>query len=262
MSDLCDDIRTQGQATSVAARVEFQGSFTDLSSFFAPVYNIVHTHCLQLAKLRIPEFNLRFLCRLTKILRPISHSSIVDQLFEGWGSLHGLPPTSTFGSTELASCMKTIEGLLPLEVRMVVCNNLQQGVFASLAVCSETLDWVEQNKPLVAAYPGRRGQIINLSPRHMFLGLNMTSVLGENYLQDIGSDPDAEYSHTMPVLDCAIGVQYALGVYGIRSIRILYKDGSSSSWAGDLPQAGLVRSAHTSHSLRRLSCTIDVSLFL
>lgn len=261
LSDLCDDIRAQGEATIRAARVDFQAPFNDLSNFYYPVFKVLHTHCLQLAKLRIPELNLRFLCRLAKILRPISHSAIIDQLFEGWDSLHRLPTASNSGSTALASYVKTMQERLPAEVQMVVCKNLQEGLFASLAVCSETLDWVEQNKPLVAAYPDFHRHMTHLNPRHMFLGLKMTSVLGESYLLEIGSDPNAEYSHTIPILDGAIGVQYALGVYGVRSMRILYKDGSSSPWTGDLLHVKLVRSAHTGHSLRSLEWTTDVSIF-
>lgn len=227
--------------------------------------NTLHIHCLQLVKQRLPGLDKGHLCRLADVLAPVTYRSLVDNLFDGYDALRRLPGGG-FGSTDLGSFARRLVEDLPAEVQIMICQHMKGGLFASLAVCVETLDWLEQNGSVLATPKSQNHGPRALQPTGTpckFLGANTGSVLGERYLTEIGlADDHTTYTHAIPILDGVLGVQYGLGMDGVRSLRLRYKDGTASPWLGDriaLESLKYVRSIQFSRSLRSLTWKSEVS---
>lgn len=72
----------------------------------------------------------------------------------------------------------------------------------------------------------------------------MTDFMGQSYLSNLALEPLEGASTHIDVANKAVrGLQFALGWFGLRGIRIFYEDGSFSPWLGDSTSCwvGIVR---------------------
>lgn len=233
---------------------------------FTSSASLIHAPCLQLAKTRFPQLSVRFLCQFAQITRPVTARSIVDKLTPKSRQVPQAPLRfSHLAPTKLGFLLKkTAE--LPLELQNSICDDFKPGFLSSMVVCDQTLNWMEEFSELVKSPACAGIKQISLPVGGLtqfdFLGANMMSVLGDSCLTLIGADPSAAYDLTIPISDQgrrgdALGLQYTLGTYGIRKIRIQYQDGSVSPWLGDTSGSGWTRFAPLT-DLRSLAWQSDV----
>lgn len=175
------------------------------------------------------------------------------------GSLH--PDSSPFsGATPLGSLLARMY-ILPTELQFQVLGLLRGTMFASLlqtkTFVSEMLPslcprsaWAIQPiiKPLAVDGEGSSG----------ILSCCSTIIMGRSYLSDMAFRRPRGSGSYIPIAKKAVqGVQFALGRFGLRGIRISYEDGSSSPWLGEPSSCwiGAVRC----HDVSKLKVVADVS---
>lgn len=128
---------------------------------------------------------------------------------------------------------------LPAEIQFQIMGLLKGTMVASLiqteTFVSELLPHLHnqssrklhpQREPLQA---GREGS--NVSPY-----CRTTEIVGKPYLSRLALTPcalEGSAARLVVAKTAVRGVQFALGWFGLRGIRILYKDGSFSPWLGD-----------------------------
>lgn len=207
------------------------------------VINMVHIPCLQLARRRFPGAfdSLRSMWHLSMLLRPVVGWSELRRMNHEKGAT--TLPQSGLASTELGSLVQGLAGKLPVELQKMICDYIPCSLFSSLSKCLETLNWIAgYGVPRAVKYATA------MSSRTPFAGVSTISGLGakivpfpgESCLMYIGADISTEttFDQTIPILDQpVVGLQYVLGLYGVRGLRIHYQDGSISPWLGDVPVA-------------------------
>ena len=89
--------------------------------------------------------------------------------------------------------------------------------------------------------------------------IRTVSLFGRQYFSEIGFNKTADGLSTIPVRSDKIrGVRFALGRFGLRGLRILYADGSASSWLGQT--AGCWFGNARGRCIRDLEVFVNVSL--
>ncbi|CAH0054016.1 unnamed protein product [Clonostachys solani] len=222
--------------------------------------HLVHIPCLQLAHIRLPRLCIRTLCRIGQILRPVV----------GWRDsvrLFGRQPMSSFLSqcslrpTELGAVIQQIQQRLSIEIQMMVCEFLPEGLFSSLATCSETVRWlVEQEFADFTALGPCLAPKSPLTSVHDVeaLAASVRDVLGESYLAGLQASPlqGAQNYQIQLSRQDVLGLHVLLGRYGVVGTRVRYQDGSVSPWLGQsVSKWGyFIRG----HDLKRLQVQSDV----
>jgi hypothetical protein len=152
-------------------------------------------------------------------------------------------PQSGLTSTELGTLIQGLTGKLPVELQRMICDRVSCSLFSSLSRCLETLTWIAdygvtralQHAPTISVQrPLQQRSAITA------IGAKIVPFPEEYCLMRINADmsTDTAYDQTIPVSDEPIaGVQYVLGLYGVRGLRVHYQDGSTSPWLGDVPVA-------------------------
>lgn len=205
--------------------------------------NISHIACLELAKLRLPRLSVRLLCDLACLMRPVVawRHALTLMARGGQRSLLQLLKCDISSSTDSGSTVRDVREKLPAELQRLICDMVPPGIFSSLAACSGTLAWIESHG--LVSEESRVGRL-SFSTETPFkdvsslrtLRADVFDILGERCLTRITADPEAVRDHQIMLVERPVlGVQYALGLYGVVALRIHYQDGSVSSWLGRRP---------------------------
>ena len=199
--------------------------------------NLVHAHCLELAKTKLPRISIHRLCQIAWLLRPVAPWLTINSISASKQSVLAALPRSVHATTELGALIKMTVESLPRELEALVCDMVPHSLFTSMANCLATLEWIGQNGfmhrtnyplPLTTSLP-----LSQYSAEYRTLGADIISIRGEGCLTKIGTDPSVTYSHTISLPDQPLdGLQYVLGTYGVTGLRLHYQDGSYSPWLG------------------------------
>lgn len=127
--------------------------------------------------------------------------------------------------------------LLPSELQFQIMSLLKDTMVASLL---HTKTFVSELLPRLRA---RRNWTLQPEVRPLrgvwaqsnsILSCCTTEIMGRPYLSDLALEPLKESTAQVVVANIAIrGLQFALGRFGLRGVRISYEDGSFSPWLGD-----------------------------
>ncbi|VUC26190.1 unnamed protein product [Clonostachys rosea] len=202
--------------------------------------NLVHIHCLQLAKRRWNDLSTPFLVRIARSLRPITPSNVATEVLGIKPGLTKLPDSEIAPEdSSLGLVLANIHRRLPGELQRMVCEHLRGEFFFWVARCLETLDWIDDHQLAIATLPNTSPKYHHpLRPFSSFKRLvaNTVNILGETCLSRIGGDSPTSYDMEIEIRQSPIsGIKYALGIYGVVGLRVLYEDGSSSAWLGRSP---------------------------
>ena len=176
-----------------------------------------------------------YLLRLARHTRPIVPPRVLDSHSRMLSRQTRVAECSA--DTPLARLVTQMAQKLPLELQCMILDYLTGSLFASLlkatSVSSRLL------KRLDFSIPAGGPRTIDLGmvgPVHN-LYVQTLDIFGTTYLAYIGYNRlDASFSPSasIPVKSSPFrGVQYALGEFGLRGLRILYEDGTRSAWLGD-----------------------------
>lgn len=172
-----------------------------------------------------------------------------------------LPEGDTNCARLVARC-----ALLPQEMQSQILGYLACTLVSSLAVACHTansfFDLVDQGPVPVL----RHGDLFQDLPMDTYtpLGLLMAKrsyLFGSEYLRDIKVVPRAPQDGLSPDgiivrTDVESLIQFSLGLHGLCALRVLYQDGTSSTWLGD-PSAGC-HGTEAAVSLRKCTVIQDV----
>lgn len=152
--------------------------------------------------------------------------------------LPSMPPDPEFfnAGTPLGELLSKVR-VLPAELQIQIISLLKGTMVASLlqtkTFVSELLprlraqfNWTLQ--PEIKPLRGGRGQ------SSAILSCCSTEIMGRPYLSDLALEPIKGSTAQVIVANKAVrGLQFALGRFGLRGVRISYEDGSFSPWLGD-----------------------------
>lgn len=160
-------------------------------------------------------------------------------LGRGAGAVPSMPPEPDFfhAGTPLGGILSKVR-LLPAELQFQIVTLLEGTMVASLlqakAFVAELLprlrarsNWTLQpsTKPLRGGWSQSSANILSCCS---------TEITGRSYLSDLALEPLKGSSAQVIVADLTVrGLQFALGRFGLRGVRISYEDGSFSPWLGD-----------------------------
>lgn len=165
-------------------------------------------------------------------------------------------------STPLARLLADIR-TLPAEIQIQIMDLLKGTLFASLlqarALASEMLPRLRPCSTWTIL-PSVKPLAVNAEEDRSSLSCRSTSILGQSHLSELALGQLEGSASRIPVASRAIrGLQFALGRFGLRGVRISYEDGSYSSWLGESSSrwVGTVRC----YDLAQLNVVADVSPF-
>lgn len=208
--------------------------------------NLVHSACLLLlmrpgteAKHRLP-ISARLLARAARALRPL----VLCRTGQNFFKLDAEPcrfrlPDDTSRSKDLGPLLADIERKLPRELRDNIYGRLTGSFFLSLCRCLGTLQslpWPQLIKVGDAPRLSSQSPLLHHHPPSLPERLFATTVdvLGETCLASLQITGLYTAGLAVDIRDSPIqGVEYAFGIYGVTGLRILYHDGSTSSWLGE-----------------------------
>ena len=186
-----------------------------------PVY-VAHRDCWSLAvgagKTHIGLY--RFAANLQHVIPPRYTTQPPPR-----GSL----PADYRATTDLGRLVYAAATRLPAEMQNVIVKYLGGHLVSSLLRASQTIASYVKETP--------RYQVIThvtlaTAERVESLYVKTTTVFGLNYLTEIGFNKrEGDFIHARRSGFC--GMRFALGTYGIRALRSLYENGSTSPWLGD-----------------------------
>lgn len=152
---------------------------------------------------------------------------------------------------------------LPAEIQIQIMDLLKGTLFASLlqakALASEMLPRLRPCSTWTIQ-PDVKPLGVNAEENSSTLSCRSTSILGQSHLSELALGQLEGSASRVPVANRAVrGLQFALGRYGLRGVRISYQDGSYSSWLGECSSCwvGTVRCS----DLSQLNVIADVSPF-
>ena len=163
--------------------------------------------------------------------------------------------------TPLSRLLTRIARQLPPELQCMILDHLSGSPFASLlkttSVASQLLHRVNSPGP-----SGPRTIGLDVVGRVLSLSCRFSDLFGLAYLTHIThnqhNQQDRLSSPAISVESLPLrGIQYALGEFGLRALRVLYEDGSKSAWLGD--PSGCWYGIAVGQSLGNLSFLVDVS---
>lgn len=166
-------------------------------------------------------------------------------------------------STPLGGLLSEIRNLPP-ELQIQIIELLKGTFFASLL---RAKTFVSEMLPRLHAgstwtiQPTARSLKLAREETSTFLFCRSMEILGRSYLSDLSlAQLEGPVSY-IPIGNRAVrGLQFALGRFGLRGVRISYEDGSYSSWLGESSSCwiGTVRCSDMS----QLDVIADVSSFI
>lgn len=137
--------------------------------------------------------------------------------------------------------------LLPVELQIQIMGLLKGTMVASLL---QTKQYVSELLPLLrdrsswTLMPKRKPLGISREASKVSLYCHRMDIMGQPYLSNLALEPLKGPTAHIDVANITIrGLQFALGWFGLRGIRISYEDGSFSPWLGDSTSCwvGIVR---------------------
>lgn len=162
------------------------------------------------------------------------------------------------GSTELGSLLSRL-GNMPLEVQSEVTKRLNLTLFLSL-LKAKTL--VAQLLPQIRESDMMKPETRTIDGDGSFNSIHVRyrDIMGTSYLAAISFKRESGRDElSIPVADREVrGVQFSLGRFGLRGIRVLYEDGTRSPWLGEKSSCW-IGVAH-GRDLSRLRVISDVCL--
>ena len=165
------------------------------------------------------------------------------------------PPAGGYGDTPLGELLGAIARRLPVELQDAISTCLDTQMIGSIARASKTATFKlkdqEYEMPWWHAVPYKApATSLNAKTSHLF-GLLYISKLSFNEPGDI----------SIPLESAGVrGFRFAIDSYGLRAIRVLYDDQSTSPWLGD-PQSSWYGEIFGSN-LEELSVISDVSILI
>lgn len=127
--------------------------------------------------------------------------------------------------------------LLPAELQFQIVSLLKGTMVASLL---QTKTFVSELLPRLRARPNwtLKPEIKPLrggwGKSSAVLSCCSTEIMGRQYLSDLALEPLKGSTAQVSIANIAVrGLQFALGRFGLRGVRISYEDGSFSAWLGD-----------------------------
>lgn len=161
-------------------------------------------------------------------------------------------------STELGKLISRL-GRMPLEIQFQVTKRLSLTLFLSLLKTKTLLD---QLLPLVRESTMTKPQVRIPDTDGSFNSIHVRyrNIMGTSYLATIGFKrrSGAEAVSIAVANRNVRGVQFSLGRFGLKGIRVLYKDGTCSPWLGE-PSLCWIGFAY-GRDLSRLRVIADVCL--
>jgi hypothetical protein len=150
--------------------------------------------------------------------------------------LASVPPIEGKLWTRLGRLLARIR-LLPAELQRQIMGHLKGTMFASLLQAKKFVLEVMPRLPSESTWTIQAktkflrevGQV-----RSDSLSCGSVNIMGRPYISELGlGQPNGSGSH-IPISKKALrGVQFALGRFGLRGIRIWYEDSSFSPWLGE-----------------------------
>lgn len=165
------------------------------------------------------------LAQCTRTIPPSLNPGGHDRTLSQQTHLGGFDP-----GTSLGKFLRRVTWL-PVELQAVVLDHLGGSLFASLL----------KTRTAAKALLHRLGPSIPVEPTSIGAGIDgiptsicvrTSLILGQPYLTSICLNKTE--GTWLPLPGAGVrGLQYALGEYGLRAVRILYQGGSCSTWLGD-----------------------------
>lgn len=136
-------------------------------------------------------------------------------------------------ATELGSLISRL-GKMPLEVQFEVTKRLNLTLFLSLL---RTKTLIDQLLPQICESTTMKPETRTIDGGESFNSIHVRyrNIMGTSYLAAISFKRESgRDALSIPVADRDVrGVQFSLGRFGLRGIRVLYKDGTCSPWLGE-----------------------------
>lgn len=141
-----------------------------------------------------------------------------------------------YASTTLAKLLSKVRALPP-ELQLQIMSSLKDTMFASLlqamTFVSEVLPHLPPRSPWTIQ-PKRTSLQVSVDENIQSLFGCSRSIMGRPYLSELALGPLNGSTTQIPLANRSVrGLQFALGRFGLRGVRISYQDGSFSSWLGD-----------------------------
>lgn len=137
-------------------------------------------------------------------------------------------------ATELGSLVSRL-GQMPLEVQFEVTKRLNLTLFLSLL---RTKTLVAQLLPQIRESTTMKPETRTIDGDGSFNSIHVRyrNIMGTSYLAAISFKRESgRDALSIPVADRDVrGVQFSLGRFGLRGIRVLYEDGTRSPWLGEM----------------------------
>ncbi len=155
-------------------------------------------------------------------------------------SLLRSPILPTFNETDLARLLTRAWTCLPAELQAEVMGYQSGNLALSLIRAYQTATLIKLTENHLPE--PRRVALERNSHASNWLGISMTSLFGKKYIGSMTlarrvneSTPPQGLSISLDA-EAITAVQFVLGTYGLRAIRLSYRDGSSSPWLGEPDQ--------------------------
>lgn len=226
--------------------------------------NFAHDQCYKTARRLYRGFCLDTLMQLTRLTRPILPWACLpvtmDRVFQTPTMLSSY--TDQRSPTDLGRLIATVEERLPIELQQMIFNDTPT-MFQSLARCSQLVQTysavLRLGAPAALSTPLQYIRPLRTTLGIRQLGINVMDILGEPCIMKIGVQHPIGWQYEIEVSDRPVfGLQVALGSYGPVALRVLYTDGSMSSWLGEVYSARWFRTCPG--FLENMQTAIDVCI--
>lgn len=173
-----------------------------------------------------------------EIRRYDNDSSVGCHDYPGRIVLPSMPPHTDQlrGGTPLGELLSKV-CLLPAELQFQIMGLLKGTMVACLL---QTKQYVSELLPFLhdrsswTLMPKTKPLHIGRKASKVSLYCHTTDIMGQPYLSNLALEPLKGAIAHVDVANIAVrGLQFALGWFGLRGIRISYEDGSFSPWLGD-----------------------------
>ena len=134
--------------------------------------------------------------------------------------------------TPLGRLLADMTRRLPPEIQGMVLDYMAGSLLASLLKTNSVVPSLLQRLNPTGPLDPKVVDVGSAEAIHS-IHIRTSDVFGRSYLTHIEYNRPEDIS-SIPIKPLALkGIQYALGEFGLRALRILYKDGSRSAWLGD-----------------------------
>jgi hypothetical protein len=193
--------------------------------------HISHTACVQLACRRFGKNTIEALDLLAAQAHPLLSQRFLSQPIQLLQNYLRIPIRDLCPDTDLGQMLHQVRWRLPLELQHAIFSQLS-GLFCSLMSCSATLDWAssfhERQRPVVTGSPMKPltgcGAVFKI-------GAETVPILDQSCLAQITIDKTTDTQICVPD-EPIFGFQVSTGKYGVAALRVLYGNGTTSSWLG------------------------------